>query len=231
MSMLPAVTRKPAARYPLVCFDLDGTLVDDTIYIWQTMHTHFGTDVDRRRRAKEDFFAGRISYEEWFETDLELLREAGADRGSLIRLFHGLQPMSGAQEVLDALAESGVKIAVLSGSVDLLLETLFPNRRFDAVLINRLEFDGEGRLVGGESTPYDLEKKADGLEALARRFGLDTRQVAFVGDNSNDIAVARRAGFSIAFNCKSEELADVADVVVAGSDLRSVLPHLMELDR
>ena len=213
-------------RFPLVCFDLDGTLVDDTIFIWTTFHEHFGSDRERRVRAREDFFGGRISYREWFETDLELLDAAGANRASMKEVISGLPVMPGAREVLAELRRQGCKVAIISGSVDLVVETLFPDIHFDALLINRLRFDSGGRLVGGVHTPFDLERKADGLLELARREGLDPSRVAFIGDNSNDVDVARAAGKSIAFNCKSDELRKVADVEVVEHDLRSILEHL-----
>lgn len=212
--------------FPLVCFDLDGTLVDETIYIWSTFHEHFSTNAERRAKARDDFFAGRIPYRQWFENDLELLDEAGATRGSMIELIKTLPVMPGAREVLAELRRQQRKIAVISGSVDLVVETLFADQQFDALLINRLHFDSSGRLTGGEPTPFDLEHKATGLRELASREGLAPSQVAFIGDNSNDISVARAAGRSIAFNCKSEDLARVADIVVEEHDLRAILEHL-----
>ena len=223
----PTLDYGPApVRFPLVCFDLDGTLVDDTIYIWSTFHERFGTDPELRRRAREDFFAGRISYRRWFETDLELLDAAGADLPSMRAVVESLAVMPGARETLAELRRQGRRIGVISGSVDLVVETLFPDGPFDHVLINRLEFGPDGRLAGGSPTPYDLDRKADGLVELARREGLEPARVAFVGDNSNDVAVAAAAGRAVAFNCKSDELARVADVVVTEHDLRAVLPHL-----
>ncbi len=223
-----AVNRTASSKFPLVCFDLDGTLVDETIYIWQTLHEHFQTDSTRRNQARQAFFDGQIPYEEWFSSDLVLLGEAGADRASMVALFETLPVMPGALEVLATLRERGSKIAIISGSVDLVLETLFPDQSFDAQLINRLRFDSEGRLVGGVATPYDMDRKADGLRELALREGLEPEAVAFVGDNDNDLAVARAAGFAIAFNCKSPELAEVADVVIQEHDLRAVLPYLTD---
>ena len=213
-------------RFPLICFDLDGTLVDDTVYIWSTFHEHFATDAERRARARDDFYAGRITYRQWFDNDLELLDEAGATRASMVELIRTLPVMPGAVELLGELRRQGRKIAVISGSVDLVVETLFPAEAFDALLINRLTVDASGRLDGGEPTPYDIDRKAEGLQILARREGLSPAQTVFVGDNANDVAVARAAGRSIAFNCKSEDLARVADVVVAEHDLWAVLPHL-----
>lgn len=226
MEARPAMGYGLAVRFPLVCFDLDGTLVDDTIYIWSTFHAHFRTDRERRAKAREDFFAGRISYREWFETDLELLDEAGADLASMRALVATLPLMPGARETLGHLRAEGRRLAVISGSVDLVLDTLFPDQAFDHILINRLRFGPSGRLDGGTPTAFDLDRKADGLRELARREGLDPREVAFVGDNANDVAVAGAAGRAIAFNCKSDELARVAHVVVKTHDLRAILPHL-----
>ena len=48
-------------------------------------------------------------------------------------------------------------------------------------------------------------------------------ECAFVGDNFNDVEAAAAAGFSIAFNSKSENLDEVADVKLPGKDLRKML--------
>jgi len=216
--------RRPAR---LVAFDLDGTLIQGTIFIWQTLHDTFGTDQDRRTRAKDAFFAGQITYREWFEHDLELLREAGADRGSMVAALDAVTPTPGAMEALSALREAGCKLAVLSGSIDLVLERFFPDVEFDDVLINRIEFDQAGHITGGSHTPYDIDRKGRGLEEIARRHGIPLSQVAFVGDNFNDLSAARRAGLAVAFNPRSAELARAAHVVVSEPDLRAVLPHLI----
>jgi phosphoserine phosphatase len=210
--------------YPLVCFDLDGTLVDDTIYIWQTLHETFATDAAARQRAYDDYNAGRIPYRRWFEHDLELLDAAGASRDRIREVLDSLRPMSGARATLRELRRRGHRLAVVSGSLDIVVDHLFPEVRFDHVLINRLRFDTDGRIAGGEHTPYDLEGKADGLREICRLEGLEPRQAAFVGDNANDVWIARAAGLGIAFNCKSDELRAACDVEVEGKDLARVLP-------
>jgi phosphoserine phosphatase len=201
--------------------------VDDTIYIWKTLHEHFGTDAARREAAHDDYFAGRISYREWFECDLDLLRRAGATRDGILAVLEALRIMPGALETLHALRERGHRIAVISGSLDIVVNHLFAGFAFDHVLINEIRFDGEGRIAGGTPTPYDLAGKAEGLRELCRREGIATSQAAFAGDNVNDLWIAREAGLSIAFNCKSDELRAVCDVEVEGKDLRGVLALLV----
>jgi phosphoserine phosphatase len=207
----------------MVCFDLDGTLVDRTVFIWSTLHEHFGTDRLRRKQAACDYQAGRISYAEWFENDLRLLAERDADRESIITTFGSLSPTPGAIETLTELRRRGYRLAVISGSLDILLDHFFHDFAFDHVLINRIRFDEQGRIDGGTHTPYDLEGKADGLREIAAREGLSVEQCAFVGDNVNDLAVMRLAGLSIGINIKSPAVAEAADLAIDKPDLRSIL--------
>ncbi len=88
------------------------------------------------------------------------------------------------------------------------------------MLINRIHFDKNGRLNGGEPTPYDLEGKADGLKELARCHGIPLSSTLFVGDNDNDVWIAKAAGRAIAFNCKSDALRNVCHTEVVEKDLR-----------
>ncbi len=213
-------------QHRLVAFDLDGTLAEGVVYVWKLLHEHFGTDPARRRAAHDAYFSGRLSYAGWFGTDLELLAEKGAHRAALLAALHAVRPALGALEVLQHLRAQGRIVAVISGSVDLLLEHLFPQFRFDHVLINRLHFAADGRLIGGEPTPYDMERKADGLAELARRAGLRLTDCAFCGDNENDLQVLGAAGLGIAVNPRTARVVAAADRVLEGSDLRGLLPLL-----
>jgi HAD superfamily phosphoserine phosphatase-like hydrolase len=216
------------ARYPLVCFDLDGTLVTGLDYVWTTLHRHFQTDAKARADARRAFQSGRLPYADWFHHDVVLLRAVGATRSAIVELFATIRAVTGARETLDALRDAGARLAVLSGSVDLLLDIALPGERFDHVLINKLGFDEQGVILGGVPTEYDVDRKADGILELCRREGLAPRQAAFVGDNENDVTAARTAGFSVAFDCKSPRLAEAASAVVPGGDLRAILPYLLD---
>jgi phosphoserine phosphatase len=212
----------------LVCFDLDGTLIDDTIFIWHTLHLHFGTPPEKRKALAEQFFKGRITYAEWAGREVDEWIARGADRKSLVSAVQGLRLMPGAKETLRALKEKGIKLAVVSGSLSFVLETAFHDYADyfaeDDILINRLVFDSEGRIIDMRFTDYDLERKADGLRHLAAKHGISLEECAFVGDHHNDVHIAMEAGLSIAFNSKSEQLDEVADHIVQEKDLTCILP-------
>ncbi|HII30093.1 hypothetical protein COT48_03630 [Candidatus Woesearchaeota archaeon CG08_land_8_20_14_0_20_47_9] len=91
----------------------------------------------------------------------------------------------------------------------------------------KLIFNYEGTLTGTNVTRFDFEHKADALKQIAAHEGISLKQVAFVGDNGNDVEAARTAGLAIAFNSKCEELNAVSKVVIKKKDLRAVLKELV----
>ncbi len=213
--------------YDLIAFDVDGTLVDDTVFIWQTLHDHFNTEPTRRRQAYDDYFAGRLSYADWFFNDIALLRERGATREAIREIVAGMCLVGGAEETLATLREAGARLVIISGTLEVVVRHFDLERWFDEVYLNRFKYDAEGILVSGTPTPYDVGEKATGLRQVAAAAGIPMQRTAFIGDNFNDISIAKAAGFSIAFNCKSDVLAETADVVVKGGDLRKILPYLL----
>jgi phosphoserine phosphatase len=136
-----------------------------------------------------------------------------------------LRLVTGARETVSVLKRRGYHLGVISGTLDLTLELLFPDHPFEEVFTNRVTFDRAGRLVGWHATPFDMAGKARALRQMAEHRGLSLQRCAFVGDHLNDVEVAREAGFAVAFRPKCEELRRTARVVVEEADLRAILPH------
>ncbi|MCP4738541.1 MAG: HAD family hydrolase, partial [Bosea sp.] len=173
----------------------------------------------------------------------------GANRDTIRAALEPMRLMDGALETIEALRAAGSQLAVVSGSLDIVLRRFFgpwddsgaredqkkqcadddwSGTPFSDVFINHLGFDEDGAIATCTPTPYDMDHKAAGLEELCRRYELRAEEVAFVGDNLNDLSIAAAAGFSIAFNCKSLDLARIADVTIRENDLRLTLPFLLD---
>jgi len=213
----------------LVAFDVDGTLVrhPEGLTVWEVLNRRFVGSSGINRRRYERFRQGRLSYAEWVGLDVEGWRAAGARRDDLVAAFDSLELVPGTREALVALKSRGLRLVVISGTLDLMLHTLLPDPPFDEIHANHIGFDEQGRISHWRATPFDMEGKEQLLRAIALREGIPLGRCAFVGDSENDVWIARSAGLAVAFNPRSEELARVARVVVRSDDLRDLLPHLI----
>ncbi|MFN8547266.1 MAG: HAD family phosphatase [Candidatus Eisenbacteria bacterium] len=216
---------KAPADIALIAFDVDGTLVESPSgqVIWELLNHRFTGDPEVGEQRYRAFLAGEIDYAKWVALDVGGWVEAGATRAHVLEEVRKLRPIDGAHQTLEALRARGYHLAVISGTLDVVIEEHFPEHPFQAVFTNRLEFDAQDRLVGWTATPYDQEGKAHALELLAERNGLPLSRCAFVGDHQNDCVVARRAGFSIAWNPKVPEIEQAASCVVRGDSLIALL--------
>ena len=225
MKSIAEVLREKADPIRLIAFDVDGTLVQhpERLVIWQLLNRRYRGDLILSNQRYDDFMAGKFDYETWVQMDVCEWIEAGATREHLLEEVRNLSPIPRARAVVDELKGRGYRLAVISGTLDLVIDEFFPEHPFDAVFTNRIHFDEIGRLHSWTATRYDMQGKAHALSELADKFGLSLAQCAFVGDHTNDVDAAREAGFSIAFNPKSSKLVEVADVVVQAETLDPIL--------
>ena len=216
-------------KYKLVCFDVDGTLIDNVKFSWNIFHDYFKVDMKRRENARNDFFNGKISYLQWAWHDINMWKEKGAKKEDFLKAIEGLSLMNGAMETLQELKKNNLKLAIISGSMNILLEKFIPNYNnfFDDVFLSKIYFGEDGKITSIEPTEFDIEKKAEALKQIAKREKIKLSECVFVGDYLNDIKVMQEAGLGIAFNCQHDELRKAADVVIEKKDLREVLRYIL----
>ncbi len=212
-----------------VFFDVDGTLVHHPRgeTVWQVLNRAFLGDDARNEERFRRFLAGDLSYADWVALDVGDWIERGVRRRDIVRVIRAeLAPAPGAREAILELHRRGYRLAVISGTLDLVIETLLPGLPFDRVLTNRVEFGPDGRITGWRATPWDVEGKGEAVEMIAAEMGFPPRWCAFVGDHWNDLAAFARAGTAIAFHPKDERVRAAADVVIESGPLTAILPLL-----
>ena len=216
-------------KYRLVCFDLDGTLIDNLKFSWQVFHDYFQTDKHKREDARNAFLNGKITYRQWAEHDINLWKECNAKKPDFFRAMKSLRLMEGAIDTLNELKKRKIKLAIISGSLNIILEKFIPNYEeyFDDVYLSRIYFDKDGSISEIEATEYDMEGKALALRKIAEKEKIRLEECVFVGDYLNDLKIMEEAGLGIAFNCDHEELKQVANVVIEKKDLREILRHIL----
>jgi HAD superfamily phosphoserine phosphatase-like hydrolase len=217
----------PAPPIDLVCFDVDGTLIEhpEEKVVWEVLNQYFGTPEEINRERYRRFKDGTLSYADWIALDVGDWIRVNATREQILNAVTVLRPVRGAHRTLEILRERGYLLAVISGTIDLVLDHFFPDHPFHDVYANRLEFDERGALRGWRATPFDMLGKVRALESIAGREGLQLGRCAFIGDHFNDVEVARAAGFSIAFNPKSPEIEEISNVTLRSPDLGDLLPY------
>ncbi len=188
-----------------IMFDLDGTLVDTAGEIAHSVNgTLAEAGLDAVPEDKVRAWIGKGTAWLWART-LEEVTGSQDGRDSLLfeqyyprflEIYHDLTgvhsvPYPGAQEALSDLRRAGCRLAVVTNK--------------DRSLSLRL-LDSQGlteaidALVGGGDTPEGKPSPQPILKALADA-GVTPEEALFVGDSSNDIEAARRAGVSVwAFN-------------------------------
>ncbi|MCX6817232.1 MAG: HAD family phosphatase [Candidatus Aenigmarchaeota archaeon] len=221
-------TKQTRPKYKIVVFDLDGTLADGTASIWRTILESLGINEHPRRiELRDKFRTGEIGYREWAEGDMKLMVEYGVNRDKVLKALDRVKLMKGARETLDALKAKGMKLAIVSGSMDVVLEKIIPDYKklFDYVYILKIFFDGKGS-VKGIDTCHDAWNKDIALREICAAERIPLEECVFVGDHSNDVSASKIAGLAIAFDPKSDKLKAVADVVIEKKDMREILKHI-----
>ena len=206
-------------KYKIAFFDLDGTLVDEgKKNIWGKIQGSF--KICPPKEIKD--------YEELFCYEMMQLKKKEVTKKMLLRALQGLKMVPGAEETLKALKENGLKLALVSGGLNIVVEKFFPNNPFDYMYINKIYFDDQGYITKYEPTRFNLERKVDAMLEVIKKEKACLSETVFVGDGPYDRFIAKNAGFSIAFNTNSEVLIKSSKEHIKEKNLTKILNLIIE---
>ncbi len=191
----------------LALFDMDGTLLKGRFI------------VELARRTERESRLAKYLDRYDLSPETRTRRIAGIFRGVKKEVFEGVAReiplIPGAVEAVVGLRKLGFRVGVVTDSYRIAAEIVRRRVFADFALANVLEFrrdsatgvvtlaptmrsdDRKGRLA------YD---KLNTLRFLTRRMGITRQSVLAVGDGENDIGMLRAAGWSVAFQPKTERV-------------------------
>ena len=200
----------------LVVFDADGTLTEVTS-IWQYLHQRLGTWTEGRTTALR-YYRGEITYDEWARLDAMMWR--GKDLLEITSIIKDISFIDGVEDTFKELRKKGMKIAVASAGLSILVNRIVRELGVDYAVANELVVRN-GRLTGDVEVKVSLANKCEIIRGIARNFLIDMKACVVIGDSSYDIP--EDAGLKVAFNPRDDKAERLADAVVRSSNLREIL--------
>ena len=203
--------------YPVVVFDLDGTLLRGTsVSLMLAEWLGRTTEMAELERA---FHVHEISNS--IVADISAGWFAGQRTVDVWRVLAEGPWIAGMAETFQTLTASGASILLGTITWSFAAEMLQELYGFAAVSGTEMQAPG-GVLSGTVNRYFDEHDKARFVEEWCVQGGYSMSQVAAVGDSRSDIPLFRRAGLSIALNATADAQ-EAATHVLDTDDLRDVL--------
>lgn len=209
----------------LILFDMDSTLIQCEVIDELAKRAGVGKQV---AEITESAMRGELDFKESFRRRMRLLK--GMPESVLTDIADNLPVTEGAPRLISNLKRLGYKVGILSGGFTYFARKLQKELGIDYVHANELDFK-DGRLTGEVvGDIVDGNRKAELLQEIARKEGLNLKQVIAVGDGANDIPMLKLAGLGVAFHAKPK-VKEQAKVGISTLGLDGVLYLLGVRDR
>ena len=207
----------------LVVFDLDNVIIDGEGIdeIGKLINIE-----DQIAAITEQAMQGDIDFETSIKKRVGLLKGVATD--DIKTLANEMPLMKGAEETVSSLKENGFEVAIISGSFDIIADTIKGKLDVDNIFTNSL-VEEDGILTGEVTGPLVSGSKLDVLSKLIEEKGYTLDECVAVGDGANDISMIESAKYGIAFNAKPA-LKENADIIVETRDLTDVLNVIINLN-
>jgi phosphoserine phosphatase len=203
--------------YPVVVFDLDGTLLrGTTVSLLLAQWLGRGEEIAELERA---FHAHEISNSVIADTSAAWFE--GCHIADVWRVLADGPWIGGMAETLQTLGDAGINLLLGTITLRFAAEMLRERHGFAAVSGTEMAAN-DGVLSGVVSRYFDEHDKLRFVQDWCAEHGYSMSQVAAVGDSRSDVPLFREVGLSIALNATPDAQA-TATHRVDTDDLRDLL--------
>lgn len=197
----------------LCVFDFDSTLMDGETISFLAKAVG---KMDEVSAITARAMAGELDFYESLKERAVFLKGISLENAK--KIVENLPMMPGAAEIIKYLKDKGIKVVVFSGGFHIATDPAQARLGFDINFANELHHK-HGILtgqIGGEMMFGDSKGKM--LARLKRFLGLDSSEVAAIGDGANDLSMFKESSTCIAF-CAREILKNAATHIIERKDL------------
>jgi phosphoserine phosphatase len=206
--------------YPVVVFDLDGTLLRGTTV--SLLLAQWLGQTEEIAELEQAFHAHEISNSVVADTSAGWL--AGQSTVEAWRVLTEGTWIAGMTETFQALTATGVSL--LLGTITWSFAAEMLRERYGFAAVSGTEMEAiDGVLSGTVAHYFDEHDKVRFVEDWCAQNGFSMSQVAAVGDSRSDVPLFRRAGTSIALNA-TPDAREAATYTLDTDDLCDVLALL-----
>lgn len=186
-------------RIKLICFDLNKTLIKENS--WLQLNLAMGVTEEEDQELLGRYEKGQISYEQWQQNLSKIYLERGrATRKNILEALNNYKYLAGAEEIIKYLKSKEYEIALISGSIDLLVERIGNELQINLYEAhNRLNFDKDGKFIEIVCEGDDSDFKLAALRRFCVHLDIDIKHAVVVGDGDNDLKMFEETGLGITF--------------------------------
>ena len=212
------------SKIRLIIFDLDKTLIKNSS--WQRLNYAFGISKKQDQTLLSEYKQGKLGYVSWIQRLLLLyLKNYKPSKKDVLTVLKRYTYKKGAKETVKYLKAKGYEIAIITGSVNLLVEHVakelgIPKKH--ALANNTLVFNSKTKLTNIQTIADDPEAKLLMLKKLCKDLKIQASSCVTVGDGDNDRTLFLKTKHGITF--KNSEIKKLAWKTIGKlQDLKTIL--------
>jgi HAD superfamily phosphoserine phosphatase-like hydrolase len=203
--------QKLITKIKLVAFDFDGTILQGNNYkhSWKEIWNYLNYD-DKIREglmSKHKTDHKNYTFKNWCDECVKYFKDRNFKKSDVNNIIksRNLKIATNFVEVVNVLNALGVRTIIISGGIDTFVtESVNDDNTLNQIecFVNKFLYDKEGFLEGViayQEMDSDGAGKVRTLEKFCSENDIDLQEVAFVGDEVNDIDVLKVVGKAIVY--------------------------------
>jgi len=209
-------------KIKLICLDLNKTLINENT--WIDLNLAMGMTKKEDDILFKFYEEGIITYSKWQDIIESIyLKRGKATRKNIGKAIFRYTYKKGAKEIVEYLIDKGYKVALISSSIDRLVERVSKELNINLFSAgNKLIFDGKGYLKQLKCLGEEKDVKLNQLKSFCKRLNIKLENCICIGDGDNDRELFASTKRGITFS--GSKLEDIAwKVIDELADIKKIL--------